>query len=205
MKDIDQEFFEQCVKESKSCKEALNKMGYQLKNTTNVCKSTRAIFRDLCKKYNVDTSHFLKREGIKKGTTQTQSRRKIYLCNECGCKISNTNESGLCKQCKELKKINDWITSGVLPIKATTSIRGSIRNYIFDSQGGCCKICGINNEWNNKELKFILDHIDGNAANNARDNLRLICPNCDSQLDTYKSKNKNSARNRKKYTQLMAD
>lgn len=24
--------------------------------------------------------------------------------------------------------------------------------------------------------------------------LRLICPNCDSQLDTYKSKNKNSDR-----------
>ncbi len=26
----------------------------------------------------------------------------------------------------------------------------------------------------------------------------LICPNCDSQLDTYKSKNKNSARNSRK-------
>ena len=41
---------------------------------------------------------------------------------------------------------------------------------------------------------FVLDHIDGNADNNNRENLRLICPNCDSQLDTYKSKNKNSAR-----------
>lgn len=48
--------------------------------------------------------------------------------------------------------------------------------------------------WNNKTLNFILDHIDGNAANNHKENLRLICPNCDSQLDTYKSKNKNSAR-----------
>ena len=41
---------------------------------------------------------------------------------------------------------------------------------------------------------FIVDHIDGKASNNRRDNLRCICPNCDSQLDTYKSKNKNSAR-----------
>lgn len=37
------------------------------------------------------------------------------------------------------------------------------------------------------------------AANNKRDNLRCICPNCDSQLDTYKSKNKNGARSYYRY------
>ena len=41
-------------------------------------------------------------------------------------------------------------------------------------------------EWNGKPLVFILDHI----SHNERSNLRCICPNCDSQLDTYKSKNK---------------
>jgi transcription initiation factor IIE alpha subunit len=45
---------------------------------------------------------------------------------------------------------------------------------------------------------FVLDHINGDAARSDRDNLRLICPNCDSQLDTYKSKNKNSARTKRK-------
>lgn len=47
---------------------------------------------------------------------------------------------------------------------------------------------------------MVLDHIDGDASNNTRENFRCVCPNCDSQLDTYKSKNKNSARtNRSKY------
>jgi hypothetical protein len=40
----------------------------------------------------------------------------------------------------------------------------------------------------------ILDHIDGNSSNNDITNLRLVCSNCDSQLPTYKSKNKGNGR-----------
>ena len=47
---------------------------------------------------------------------------------------------------------------------------------------------------NNKPLVFVLDHIDGDAANNHFENLRMVCPNCDSQLPTFKSKNKKSSR-----------
>ena len=61
---------------------------------------------------------------------------------------------------------------------------------IIAEQNGVCAICGMKPEWNGKPLVFILDHIDGHASHNERSNLRCICPNCDSQLDTYKSKNK---------------
>lgn len=71
------------------------------------------------------------------------------------------------------------------------------KKYFLGDQNHKCAICGCEDIWQGKQLVFVLDHIDGNADNNNRDNLRLICPNCDSQLATYKSKNKNSAR--KKY------
>lgn len=44
------------------------------------------------------------------------------------------------------------------------------------------------------ELVLIVDHIDGDASNNRRENLRMVCPNCDSQLPTYKSRNRGKGR-----------
>ena len=35
--------------------------------------------------------------------------------------------------------------------------------------------------WNNQVLTPILDHISGNSYDNSTNNLRLLCPNCDSQ------------------------
>lgn len=50
-----------------------------------------------------------------------------------------------------------------------------------------CEICGIVN-WNNKDIVCELDHIDGNSSNHSLDNLRILCPNCHSQTDTFRYK-----------------
>lgn len=75
----------------------------------------------------------------------------------------------------------------------------AFKDDILKEQEGVCAICGMKPVWNGKELVFILDHIDGHASNNKRENLRCICPNCDSQLDTYKSKNKCGERSYYRY------
>jgi len=48
-----------------------------------------------------------------------------------------------------------------------------------------CEMCGIGDMWNEKELTLILDHVDGIRNNNLRDNLRFLCPNCNSTLETH--------------------
>jgi hypothetical protein len=44
--------------------------------------------------------------------------------------------------------------------------------------------------WNGLPIKPILDHIDGNNSDNRPKMLRLLCPNCDSQLPTRGGANK---------------
>lgn len=47
-----------------------------------------------------------------------------------------------------------------------------------------CAICGIK-EWQGRPLCLRLDHVNGVNDDFRLANLRLICPNCDSQLPTY--------------------
>jgi len=61
------------------------------------------------------------------------------------------------------------------------------RRLIFE-RGHKCEVCqGV--EWMGKQIPLELDHMNGDCRNNVKENLRLICPNCHAQTDTYKGKN----------------
>lgn len=51
-----------------------------------------------------------------------------------------------------------------------------------------CYNCKIS-DWDNKSLTLQLDHINGINTDYRLENLRLLCPNCHSQTDTYCGKN----------------
>lgn len=52
-----------------------------------------------------------------------------------------------------------------------------------------CDICGLEPFWNNEKLVLVLDHINGIHNDNKIENLRLLCPNCNSQTDTFAGRN----------------
>jgi hypothetical protein len=63
------------------------------------------------------------------------------------------------------------------------------RIRVLVEQNFCCNFCK-RNEWLNRPLVLELDHVDGNKKNNARENLRALCPNCHSTTPTWRGRKK---------------
>lgn len=68
-----------------------------------------------------------------------------------------------------------------------------IKKFIEVVKGYKCTECGCF-EHDGEKLILHLEHIDGNHKNNSPDNVCLLCPNCHSQTNTYKGKNKGNGR-----------
>lgn len=72
------------------------------------------------------------------------------------------------------------------PYKGTSSLKKRlIKDGVLTYQ---CNECGISN-WNGKAISLHLDHRNGINNDNRKENLRLLCPNCHSQTETYGGRN----------------
>ena len=193
----DNEFIE-ILKKTTVLKEIAYELGFSQKPGARSREQIRNRARALG--FKLDQKIFISKTE-KKIPPQSKKRSQPRKCS-CGVKIGSGNKSGLCINCLRRRnsdeKINIWKLTGYTGCEPQTTLRNVIRKYIFEKQNKKCSICGMESFWNGKELHFILDHINGDASNNREENLRLICPNCDSQLSTFKSRNKNSARNQKR-------
>jgi hypothetical protein len=118
-------------------------------------------------------------------------------CRGCGVELSKRSQKVYCGnacQASSRRKANTelWLESGQARMDGHQG--HYIREYIADAQSRCCAICGGASEWLDLPLALVMDHVDGDPTNNRRENLRLVCPNCDSQLATYKSRNRGKGR-----------
>jgi transcription elongation factor Elf1 len=61
-----------------------------------------------------------------------------------------------------------------------------IKEGLLDNK---CSKCGLEPEWQGQKLVMVIDHINGIHNDNRFQNLRLLCPNCNSQTTTFAGRN----------------
>jgi hypothetical protein len=52
-----------------------------------------------------------------------------------------------------------------------------------------CAVCGVTH-WLGEKLSLVLDHVNGENRDHRLENLRLLCPNCNSLQPTFAGRNK---------------
>lgn len=89
------------------------------------------------------------------------------------------------KKMPHKRSIFDYL-SNKIPIQSHKLKLRLLGDGVFEHKCFKCQ----RTRWNGKPIPIELEHIDGNHENNSLTNLRLLCPNCHAQTDTYRGKNK---------------
>ena len=97
----------------------------------------------------------------------------------------NQGAKGLSKPSKTKIPLED-ILEGKHPQYQSNKIR--IRLIAEGVKEAKCECCN-NTEWLGKPISLEVDHINGNSADHRLDNLKILCPNCHAQTNTYRGKN----------------
>jgi hypothetical protein len=164
---MEKEKLEKIVKESKTKKECLDKLGLRAAGG-----NYKTLIKYI-KKYNIDDSHF--------------DPKMI--------KVNNLNNY--------IKLFVKVPLEKVLTVNSAYS-RTSLKKRLYDEgiKKKKCELCGQGEEWNGNQMSLILDHINGVWNDNRLENLRIVCPNCNSTLPTHCGK-KNSTKYKEEYDKLI--
>jgi hypothetical protein len=139
---------------------------------------------------SVSSGHFVYMPNPKK------QQSNCLVCEKETARAAYKYCSNKCQQAFEYKEfIAEWKSGEIKGLAKIGVVSPSVKRYLRDKYENKCCLCNwaeINSTTG--LVPLVADHIDGNWRNNIEENLRLICPNCDSLTSTYAALNKGNGR-----------
>lgn len=138
--------------------------------------SVAAVMRSLEVKPSGGLHHHLLQKAKRWGISTSHFRRISHL-------------KGKTHSWAKKRPIEEWLTANA-KVNRTSLKRRLLQEGILKN---ICGGCGQPPIWNGKRLVMVLDHINGVNDDYRRENLQLLCPNCNSQTDTFCGRNRKIA------------
>ena len=214
LKSIDVEELDSVIKNSVTFEEVMSKLGFSnaisnrrrfilraqelgldinhlLKTRTkrsNVWKVSQKEFEDIVNSSN-SIGEALSRFGLRNagGNHLTFKERAQFLKVDLTCLYERTRA----RQIEKLKNGMQVLKPEDLFVNGKNRNGSTLKNAILrlGLLENKCSICGILPVWNGKPFSMQLDHKNGDRFDNRLENLRLLCPICHAQTDTFCGKN----------------
>ena len=172
----------------KYCETEFDKKPHQIKEGKNdfCCRSHAAVYNN--KKYP-------------KRTHEPREHDECLICKK-SLKNKPITQKICSHECRSIFRYQEYIKrwldkkeSGYTGSGRVLRITNHVRKWVIDTRGEQCELCG----WDKKhpttnKVPIEIHHIDGNAKNNAQENLQILCPNCHSLTLTYAGLNRGNGR-----------
>lgn len=110
-------------------------------------------------------------------------RRIKRLCEEYSISVSHFDTKSTFRR----GKVINW-TAATVFVENCSITRSMLRPVLIrlGFYTGTCDSCNTPDVWNGNPLTIEIDHVNGVSTDNRIENLRWLCPNCQSQTTTYR-------------------
>lgn len=137
-------------------------------------------------------NHFCSRSCAAQVNNKGKARNsaKPRTCTRCDSIFYRSQEYPSITRCPSCYK--SPISISVMMVENSDYRRSALRRRLIKEKilPYECAICQLEPRWKGKSLSFVLDHINGTHNDHRKENLRWLCPNCNSQTDTFSGRNR---------------
>ncbi len=204
---------EEIVKKSGSYRDVLRGLGYSITNSNQ-----RDNIRRFIRTHDIDISHFGKRRVAKSPRWKDHDNLRLIASESTSMsdflfRLGLKNKGSNFETAKyHLERLSIDVTHFSLKGSHGKRVGGQLETPLIEILEGKhskyssfklkkrllstgiknneCELCGQIAIWQGNPLKMHIDHKNGDSEDHRLANLRILCPNCHSQTETYSGKNR---------------